>query len=144
VNIHLASFHNSAHHDEPRSTPCNPLVAIFNSARGVALLRLIRPMLPGRRDKRAHTFAHRNQETTNEDVQNLPLGEQILSRPQSVAHDVAVSDIVQNPDEPAKKPELQAYDIDLNQCGPMVSPSRQFVRREKRRKAHRNCTRTGA
>jgi succinate dehydrogenase (ubiquinone) iron-sulfur subunit len=27
---------------------------------------------------------------------------------------------VQNPDEPAKKPVLQSYKIDLNQCGPMV------------------------
>ena len=27
-----------------------------------------------------------------------------------------------NPDEPSKKPELQSYTIDLNQCGPMVSP----------------------
>jgi len=27
----------------------------------------------------------------------------------------------QNPDEPAKKPTLQTYKIDLNQCGPMVS-----------------------
>ncbi|THH28871.1 hypothetical protein EUX98_g5308 [Antrodiella citrinella] len=25
-----------------------------------------------------------------------------------------------NPDEPAKKPTLQSYNIDLNQCGPMV------------------------
>ena len=29
---------------------------------------------------------------------------------------------VQNPDEPAKKPTLQSYTIDLNQTGPMVSP----------------------
>ena len=29
--------------------------------------------------------------------------------------------LVQNPDEPAKKPELQSYTIDLNQTGPMVS-----------------------
>lgn len=36
------------------------------------------------------------------------------------------ADILQNPDEPAKKPELQAYDIDLNQCGPMVSPYRRL------------------
>ena len=43
---------------------------------------------------------------------------------------------VQNPDEPAKKPELQAYELDLNQCGPMVSLSRQFVRLEVRKKAH--------
>ncbi len=28
----------------------------------------------------------------------------------------------QNPDEPSKKPTLQTYTIDLNQCGPMVSP----------------------
>lgn len=25
-----------------------------------------------------------------------------------------------NPDEPAKKPELQTYNINLNECGPMV------------------------
>ena len=25
-----------------------------------------------------------------------------------------------NPDEPSKKPELQSYKIDINQCGPMV------------------------
>ena len=43
---------------------------------------------------------------------------------------------VQNPDEPAKKPELQAYDIDLNQCGPMVSLPRQFVRLEVRENSH--------
>jgi hypothetical protein len=29
--------------------------------------------------------------------------------------------ILQNPDEPAKKPTLQSYTIDLNQTGPMVS-----------------------
>lgn len=28
---------------------------------------------------------------------------------------------VQNPDDPATKPRLQTYSIDLNQCGPMVS-----------------------
>ena len=28
---------------------------------------------------------------------------------------------MQNPDEPAKKPTLQSYNIDLNQTGPMVS-----------------------
>ena len=28
---------------------------------------------------------------------------------------------LQNPDEPEKKPTLQSYTIDLNQCGPMVS-----------------------
>ena len=27
----------------------------------------------------------------------------------------------QNPDEPQKKPELQSYTINLNECGPMVS-----------------------
>ncbi len=48
---------------------------------------------------------------------------------------------VQNPDEPAKKPELQAYDIDLNQCGPMVSLSRQFVRLEERKDAHKKSAR---
>ncbi len=41
-------------------------------------------MLPGGRDKRAHTLAHHNQ-----DIQNIPLGEYILPRPQSAAHDVA-------------------------------------------------------
>lgn len=46
-------------------------------------------MLPGGRDKRAHTLAHRNQETTSQDIQNIPLGEQILPRPQTAAHDVA-------------------------------------------------------
>lgn len=30
---------------------------------------------------------------------------------------------MQNPDEPAKKPTLQSYTIDLNQTGPMVSCS---------------------
>ena len=30
--------------------------------------------------------------------------------------------LVQNPDEPEKKPTLQTYTVDLNQCGPMVSP----------------------
>lgn len=28
---------------------------------------------------------------------------------------------LKNPDEPAAKPKLQTYSIDLNQCGPMVS-----------------------
>ena len=27
----------------------------------------------------------------------------------------------QNPDEPQKKPELQSYTVNLNECGPMVS-----------------------
>lgn len=26
----------------------------------------------------------------------------------------------QNPDEPAEKPRMQTYDVDLNSCGPMV------------------------
>lgn len=37
-------------------------------------------MLPGRRDERAHTLANCNQETVNEDIQNLPLGTQLLSQ----------------------------------------------------------------
>jgi succinate dehydrogenase/fumarate reductase-like Fe-S protein len=27
---------------------------------------------------------------------------------------------IQNPDTPAEKPKLQSYQIDLNQCGPML------------------------
>jgi succinate dehydrogenase (ubiquinone) iron-sulfur subunit len=32
----------------------------------------------------------------------------------------ALDFVFKNPDEPAKKPTLQTYTIDLNQCGPMV------------------------
>lgn len=32
-----------------------------------------------------------------------------------------------NPDEPAKKPELQTYNINLNECGPMVCISLLFA-----------------
>jgi succinate dehydrogenase (ubiquinone) iron-sulfur subunit len=37
-----------------------------------------------------------------------------------------------NPDEPSKKPQLQSYVIDLNQCGPMV----QFIVASLVRPAH--------
>ncbi len=35
--------------------------------------------------------------------------------------------LLQNPDKPEKKPELQAYTINLNECGPMVSTLPLFV-----------------
>jgi succinate dehydrogenase (ubiquinone) iron-sulfur subunit len=41
---------------------------------------------------------------------------------QVVTHTVttSLSLLLQNPDEPAKKPHLQTYKVDLNACGPMV------------------------
>lgn len=38
-------------------------------------------------------------------------------------------DVLQNPDEPAQKPTLQSYTIDLNQSGPMVRVSLPFFGR---------------
>lgn len=58
--------------------PQSPLVTIADSAGWVALLRLVRPMLPRRRVQRAHTPAH--QDAADEDVQNLPLGTQLFLR----------------------------------------------------------------
>jgi hypothetical protein len=42
-------------------------------------------------------------------------------------HGICIWTLVsQNPDEPAKKPTLQSYTIDLNQTGPMVSSHAPF------------------
>jgi hypothetical protein len=42
-------------------------------------------------------------------------------------HGICVLTLVsQNPDEPAKKPTLQSYTIDLNQTGPMVGSHAPF------------------
>lgn len=91
AGISLGLLPLSTTDDEPRSTPRSPFIVITDSARGVTLLRLVRPMLPGRRDERAHTLANRNQEAADEDVQNLPLGTQLFSQlsrasPYDVAH----------------------------------------------------------
>lgn len=56
---------------------------------------------------------------TREGVQDLPLGPCFSSFAFDSSFTHAV--IAQNPDEPSKKPTLQSYKIDLNQCGPMVS-----------------------
>jgi hypothetical protein len=61
-------------------------------------------------------------------VGNIPLGafDCCLSRAWNTCIDI----VLQNPDEPAKKPTLQSYTIDLNQTGPMVRsyvPSRLVI-----------------
>lgn len=33
---------------------------------------------------------------------------------------VHLTDTRQNPDTPSEKPKLQSYQVDLNQCGPMM------------------------
>ena len=44
-----------------------------------------------------------------------------LERALTVCHlPPSAARLVQNPDHPAEKPHLQAYDIDLSKCGPMV------------------------
>jgi hypothetical protein len=41
--------------------------------------------------------------------------------PSTCVHSPFTVFLLKNPDEPQKKPELQSYTLDLNECGPMVS-----------------------
>ncbi len=59
-------------------------------------------------------------------VQDLPLGMSwhfslVLPRVLLQGRTADGDGVSKNPDEPSKKPTLQSYTIDLNQCGPMVS-----------------------
>ena len=62
--------------------------------------------------RRLPAIARRGFATTSASFQAAPLDKPVLNKTFKIYR--------WNPDEPAKKPELQSYTIDLNQCGPMV------------------------
>ncbi|THG95612.1 hypothetical protein EW145_g7925 [Phellinidium pouzarii] len=88
------------------------LDAALSPCRARACVRVVRLPLAGG----THAEARAEQ-----GVQDIPLGASArrLCSEYAAANGAALVS-AQNPDEPSKKPTLQSYTVDLNQCGPMV------------------------
>ena len=102
-----ASFSTSSYHAKSSSSPC-PGVQV-----SISTLFCFLSIQSTSRTSRETCFEQR--------IQDLPLGVLISLVFRTT---IWLTCSVQNPDEPAKKPTLQSYTIDLNQTGPMVGVPR--------------------